>query len=413
MSVPPVTGFTVTSFSYTSVSLSWDLYDPLDTINNFHLFVGLDSTDRTNMHQISKNINTYTVTQYPFNSGGLLTPNTLYYFTILGHDGNNDSPEVQITQTTKTLAPPTGLISPSNGQVVINTAWNLYEDYTQITDLLFYINTYDPPTSATTLLKSATTRNVSGLLRNTRYYINLRARITQMGMNPTFLSDPATLSVVTNAGPPSNLVINSITPTTITISWTNQVPLPTYNLVGIAKTVAGIVYEQIDGSLSTHTFTNLTPNSLYYFRVRSENQVGVITSLIGSSATTEVVPPILDVTFTNITSSGAIANITYDDLVPDNIDYRYSVTSPPDGLFIVSPPNNQIEITGLNAETTYYFEIRAVIANIESTSFFTSFGTSPLPPPPAGRTNNQNMILRNMWIIMNRRKDRPPIGARR
>ena len=78
-----------------------------------------------------------------------------------------------------------------------------------------------------------------------------------------------------------------------------------------------------------------------------------------------------------------------------------------------SPPNNQIEITGLNAETTYYFEIRAVIANIESTSFFTSFGTSPLPPPPAGRTNNQNMILRNMWIIMNRRKDRPPIGARR
>lgn len=381
---PAVSGFTVTSVNYRQIALAWDLYVPVTLINNFHLYVGLDAADRTNMISISRNTATTVITFYPFgNTNPWLVPGTLYYLTILGHSSvNGPGPETQLTATTTVLAAPTGLISSGVSDTTVNTNWTSYPVNTRISNLNYLIDIIDPPVSGTLIDRALTSRNQTGLTPNTQYYINLTAIINQGSGFPVYESPPAVLGIVTNASPPIGPVaFQTPTPTTITMSWTNPAAPPTNILLAISTTPVFTNTVTLDPGTAEYQWTGLTPSTTYFFRVQNINQVGVLTASITGSIATIAIPPVVSVLFTNITSSGFRANFVFDAInPPEVIGYRIAANEPPVGPYTYTP-NFVTFLEFVGDEDLYYFiDVVARIDEFDSTVVAAAVYTSNATP---------------------------------
>lgn len=384
MPVPPaVANFRVTATTYTSITVSWDLYVPQNTVNNFHIYVGLTAGDRTNMISRANGQTTYTISVYPFSSTAVLPPGTNFYITIVGHSNSNGtSPDTQLQQTTDVLAAPTGFICPTQFRDLLVTQWTAYPKYTSITQLNYRWGVSEPPTTNIITTRSLTSKNLNLLISNTRYYIYLTAQITQTSPNPTYESPPAILTAVTTCDPPTNLIILPVTtPTSITISWTNPVSPATYILLAISPT-AGVFTNTITLTppQNTYVWTNLIPDTHYYFRVQNQNQIGINTGGIFADANTSIVPPLVSIQFANITASGFLANLVYDPIMPDEIGFKIGTLNPPAGDYIYQSPQSQLVFDGLNEDTNYFLQIVARISGVNSTPIIQGVYTSNAMP---------------------------------
>ena len=381
---PAVSDFRITAFTYRTISLAWSSYVPTTLINNFHLYVGLDPADRTNMLSMARSTTAYVVATYPFGTG-VLAPGTLYYITIVGHsNANGTSPETQLSQSTVVLAAPTGFESPAQTTTSISTSWTVYPNNTWIDNLRFFINTFDPPTSGTFLNKSTTSRTVSSLTPNTRYYIHLVAEINQLDPLPDYISPPAILNTATLTPPPSNLIASLPTATTINISWTNPAVAPTNILLAIS-TIPGDFTNTVTLAPGTNLYqwTSLNPSTMYYFRVLNVNVLGVETAGIFTNLSTSAaaIPPLISILFTDITESGFLANFTFDTPNPTELGYKFTPfgTSPPENYTVIAV-EPELAFSGLAEDTNYYLEVVAIISPDTSTPVIaTVYTTNGVP----------------------------------
>lgn len=148
-----------------------------------------------------------------------------------------------------------------------------------------------------------------------------------------------------------------------------------------ATSASPITNSLAEGGTSTgdfsHTRSNFTKNTLYYYRAYATNSQGTSYSDDGIFTTLQDAPNIGNgsgATSSSITanwttpSSGGGETFTYEIELSENTDFS-TVTSSQTGL---SSATSTFEFTGLNEVTTYYFRIRSINAGGNSSWSATS-----------------------------------------
>jgi hypothetical protein len=176
---------------------------------------------------------------------------------------------------------------------------------------------------------------------------------------------------------PTTIAATNINTTTFTANWTapSGVTVTSYKLdVSTSPTFATLVtgFNNLDvGNFLTRSVTGLSVNVTYYYRVRAvTSPTGQITSSSNVTTTQTSTPgaPILAAS-TGVSATGYTANWS---AVSGADSYQLDVSTSPTFASFVSGYNNlsvagtSRAIIGLNAGSTYYFQVRAVQDGVPS-----------------------------------------------
>ena len=231
------------------------------------------------------------------------------------------------------------------------------------------LNTYEIIQGTLVHRTSATELTVQNLNPDTAYDFAVQTVTTGGKSLPGNLLRTSTASLAT-ADPIDDLAASAITNTGLTLSWSapdlNGQTLDTYEVITTASD--GTVLD-LPGRTSetTYTVTGLSPNTGYFFAVRTMTDNGATSSPSGIiSATTTAVKPssVDDLTATNIGQTTLRLEWTQPDLHGSELGlYRITFTTPHN-----PPPGNSplgtttdtfFEVTGLNPDTEYSFRVAA------------------------------------------------------
>ncbi|MBI5808820.1 MAG: fibronectin type III domain-containing protein [Ignavibacteriales bacterium] len=223
-------------------------------------------------------------------------------------------------------------------------------------------------------LGNVTNENVTGLTANTNYYYRVRANntagtsVNSNVINVTTLPNPPAAPISTAA--------TNISQTGFTANWESSLTATKYYLdVATDNAFTSFVsgYENKDvGNNLTADVSGLNPNTNYYYRVRSENSGGVSGNSNIISLTT--LPSSLDAPVataaTSITQTSFTANWN---AVAGANKYFLDVSTVNDfSSYITGYENKDVgnltteNLTGLNANTIYYYRVRANNGSVTS-----------------------------------------------
>jgi len=296
------------------------------------------------------------------------------------------------------------VISPytsTSDQVLIWVDWNKDGDFTDAGENVYASNgsfasphttaNFAPPVGATI----GTTR------------IRIRLNDTENGSNITPCGDADwgevedyTINVTTLPNPPAAPTANpatGIVQTSFTANWNSSATATGYRLdvatnVGFTAFVSG--YNDKDVSnVTSFSITSLTANTSYYYRVRAYNTGGTSPNSGVITTTTLPDPPVAPTAnpATSIVQTSFTANWNTSTTATG---YRLDVATNIGFTTFVAGYNDKdvssittYSVTGLSANTTYFYRVRA----------YNTGGTSPnsgvittttLPNPPAAPTTN-------------------------
>jgi len=242
----------------------------------------------------------------------------------------------------------------------------------------------------------STSYNVSGLDANTPYYYRVRAR----NSGGTSLSSD-TISVVTLQYPPDTpdaVNATDMLQTSFTANWNSSATATGYNLDiatdnSFTSFIAG--YNNLDvNDVTSHPVEGLTSNTEYFYRVRARNSGGVSLSSDTISVVTLPYPPdppyAINATDTLQTSYTANWNSS-----PSATGYNLDVATDISFASFVSGYNDMdvgivtnYSVTGLDADTYYYYRVRARNSGgISLSSDTISVITLPYSPDPPDAIN--------------------------
>ena len=152
-----------------------------------------------------------------------------------------------------------------------------------------------------------TSSSFTNLDPETLYYARVVARNTEGDSAPSN-TEVATTSDSVPLGP-SDLVIGTITDVSVEVDWTDNSDNETNFVARFSVTGEFGTYYLKDNAIpanaTTFTYTDLTPNQEYYFRIYAENNNGLSTLFAQGTATTNLVPVDTTVqpTITDVTAS--------------------------------------------------------------------------------------------------------------
>ncbi len=272
------------------------------------------------------------------------------------------------------------------------------------------------------------TFTLTGLTPSTTYYVGIK--VADEVPNWSGLSNVisrTTLPETTSPSAIANLAIGTKTASSVVLNWTAPGDDSTtgtaaqYDLrystsaitavnFGLAATVTGLPAPKAAGNAETFTVTGLNANTTYYFAIKTADEVPNWSSIsnVPSGATPqETTPPstVANLGAGNETSSSIRLSWTApgDDGNLGNAalyDIRYSTSNITSGNFNsatqatgepapAAPGTSEtFTINGLNANTTYYFAIKAAdeVPNWSGLSNIASRATLPEQNPPANVT---------------------------
>ena len=350
--------------------INWTWTNPPDADFNYTM-VYLDRTWKTN-------------TSDPFYNATGLAPDTHYEIATHTVDNAGNINTTWVNQTTKTRAvpdttPPASITNLQNvtGQTWINWTWNNPPDadfnYTMVyLDGVWKTNTSDPFYNAT------------GLAPDTYYEIGTHTVDTEGNINATWVNQTTKTRAVPDTTPPASITnLQNVTGQTwINWAWNNP-PDADFNYT--------MVY--LDGTWKTNTSdpfynaTGLAPDTYYEIGTHTVDKVGNInTTWVNQTTKTKAVPDttppvITNVTATGITMNSAIISWDTDELSDSMVKYgtvpgSYVLTAY-DAIDVIS---HSISLTGLSANTTYYYVVNSTDQSGNSNeSIEYSFTTSAAP----------------------------------
>lgn len=225
--------------------------------------------------------------------------------------------------------------------------------------------------------------------------------VTVVGTTVRFRLDPAQEALwyrIDNRGLPTPLAIadGSIRATdqatdAATITWTTNIPADSQVEYGATEDYGSVT--PVDSALVTNhrvLLSGLAPDTDYHFHVRSRSQAGETAVSADQTFRTLAVPPaltIVDGTLQVVGTTVDAATITWETSLPADGVVEYGLTN---SVEFSSPrettrtTSHRIELTGLLANTRYYFRVRSRDAlNREVVSPSQIFGTATPTPPPA------------------------------
>ena len=338
------TGFTANWNSSTNAT---GYYLDVATDNSFTNFVSGDS-----------NLNVNNVTSFALTG---LTNGTTYFYRIRAYNISGTSVNSNIIAVTPEapVANPATLMTTTG----FNANWNVslgatgyYLDVATNSAFTNFATGYQNID-----VSNLTTYPVSGLIAGTTYYYRVRAYnalATSINSN--------VITTITVPAPPVATLATLITATSFTANWNTSVGANGYLLdVATDSSFTNFIfsYNNNDVTNVTSDFVNggITAGTVYYYRLRAYNASGI--SENSNIICTAPNPPIA-IAATNVTMYSFDAN-----WLPSlgAVAYKIDVATDPDFVFIINPYNNlstgnvtTYTISGLNANTPYYYRVRAI-----------------------------------------------------
>jgi chitodextrinase len=184
----------------------------------------------------------------------------------------------------------------------------------------------------------------------------------------------------------------SAEPTTLVAAWTTDELAYGWIEYGLTNAYGSKTEKTMIASMEqAQTITGLNPSTTYHYRIAAVDEAGNISYTADRTAITasepeptdNQPPEITDNKISNVTTSGATFTITTDEAALVELEYG---TTESYGLIKTSgeefATNHTITLTGLSADTTYYYYVRAQdVAGNQSESFTNEFATLPEQQP--------------------------------
>ncbi|MFZ2192614.1 MAG: fibronectin type III domain-containing protein, partial [Candidatus Moraniibacteriota bacterium] len=383
----PNTG--VTNIANTSARIIW-------TTNEAATAKVTYGTAINNLDQTAENIK-YNTNQI-INLENLIS-NTTYFFKIESHDINNNNAEdtnegiyysFSTTSTPDTTPPEFSnitTIATSSDSATIT--WNTDESASSFiqysSDKDNFEATYvEKGRDEISAIHSVT---LDSLAQETTYYFRVRS-VDAADNEALDDNDGNYYSFYTNPGPAiSNVAISSITSSGGVITWTTSENSDAYV---IYDTNNGFYNPKEKGSplkdTTAHSITldGLDDNTVYYFKVRSANELNGVTTednngdnytfetdlYEGGGSGDGTGPVISNVSVTNLTYNSATVEWETDEEGNSLVDYGIEENNFPDtqGSSVAATTVHEVNLKGLNSITTYYYQVKSQdISNNTST----------------------------------------------
>ena len=360
--------FSVSANSHTSVTASWSAPSTGDTPFTYRVVRASNSSFNSGVVILAT---AQSSTSYT-NTG--LSASTTYYYRVraTGPGGTGSYTSVKsVTTNAAPVAPgvPSSLSVSANSHTSVTASWSAPSTGdTPFTYRVVRANTSSFNTGVVVLAtaQSSTSYTNTGLSASTTYWYRVRA--TNVAGTGSYTSGE---SVTTDAAPAAPSTVTSLSASAtstsaISVSWsapsTGATPF-TYRVQRASNSsfssgLTTLASAQTGTSISS---TGLSAETKYYYRVRATNSVGT-GSYTSTNATTNATTPgtptspsatansTSSITFTWSAGSGGTPS-SYD------VQYRQGSGSQIDAG---SPTGTSFTVTGLTANTTYRFRVRAV-----------------------------------------------------
>ncbi|WP_298393726.1 fibronectin type III domain-containing protein [Flavobacterium sp.] len=305
-----------------------------------------------------------------------LSPNTTYYFWVKSNCGTTQTNWVSggsfTTYATNACFPPTQLFTDGLTATSVNIGWAAPTPAPSNGYIYAYGTVNDPFSAATiTVNTSNTFAVINNLTPNTTYYFWVKSNCGTTQTN--WVSGGSfTTPAASGCGLPTQLFSDPESSTAVNIAWTAPNPAPSNGYVYAYGTINDpFATGTIQGSTS-QTFallTNLTPNTTYYFWVKSICGNTVTNWSPSSSFTTAAAAGCNAPTqlFTDPESSTAV-NIVWNAAspVPNNgYVYAYGTINDPFAAGTMQGSTSQTFalLSNLTPNTTYYFWVKSICDN--------------------------------------------------
>lgn len=294
-----------------------------------------------------------------------------YKSTILAYTGTTTGITVTAGETTirtVTLSAtlpqaPTSLTAIASGSDVVNLAWvdvAVNETGYKIERKTGSAGTYSEIAVVTA---GTTTYQNTGLTPNTQYYFRVRAYNTAGNSGFSNESNAVTSDVAPTA--PSGLTLSVASATQINLSWADN----SGNETGFKierKTGSAGAYSEIatvSANVVTYQNTGLTSNTEYYYRVRAYNTIGNSSYSNEAHTTTTMTVPTAPTSLAASPISSSQINLSWNDNSNNEDGFKIERKTGLVGIYseiaAVGGNTTTYQNTGLSANTTYYYRVRA------------------------------------------------------
>jgi ABC-type transport system substrate-binding protein/fibronectin type 3 domain-containing protein len=353
--------------SYDHVDLTWNEPSILGSapIQLYELYRGPSTSDLTYLTAVSD----LSYTDYD-----VITGQTYYYavraVTGVGQGDPSDAQSVS-TQDVVPNAPTIGAATPAPTSVTVHWAAPAPNGGSPLTGYLVYYGTSPHPGVAHVPAEpSAASITVTGLAPSTPYYFNVVATNTQGSSAP---SDDVSAS--TGDIGPDAPTIGTATPglNEVTVTWTPPAPnggsaITSYRVYYDTSPHPDSNYVVVGPTETNTTVTGLLSDTLYYFNVRAVNAHGTGPASEDASATTGDIPPAAP-SIGTATPGLNNATVTWSAPAPNGgtaltgyLVFYGTAPHPSVDSIAAGPANTSASVPGLNASTTYYFNVVALNA---------------------------------------------------
>ncbi|NER19025.1 fibronectin type III domain-containing protein [Spongiivirga citrea] len=292
-------------------------------------------------------------------------------YTVVLSDGSGPGPDTDAPTT------PGNLAASNITQTTLDLSWVASSDNVGVTAY----NVYNGTTSLGTV--TGTTANITGLTADTQYTFNVSA-VDAAGNESNLAS--VTVTTASTAGDteapttPGNVTASNVAQTTLDLSWnasSDNVGVTGYNVYNGSTNIGTVTG-------TSANITGLTADTTYTFGVSAVDAAGNESSQGTVTVTTEAEAG--DTEAPSVPTGLASSNITQ-----TSVDLSWSASSDnfgvtgydvlQDGSVIASPTGTSFSVSGLTADTTYSFAVRAKDAagNISASSAALSVTTEAAP----------------------------------